>query len=113
NDFFITKKKESFIPKFFITQILIHLVLITIIFTAVNLDQYNGRIYHTEMTDVIILLMITNITLFWLYSFISILKNDFKKENEKYLWIFILIFVPFITPFIYPDFKKRIIIEED
>lgn len=41
----------------------------------------------------------------WLYCGISVLTSDFKKENNKTIWIILLIFIP-ITAFLYPDLKK-------
>lgn len=91
--YYSKKEDNSFFPKFFIVQIILNTILF---FLSVGLNEG------------FIIIMILNCVLFWLYSFISILKNDFKKENDKYLWIFILIFVPIITPFLYPDFKEKI-----
>ena len=47
----------------------------------------------------------------WLYSLISIIKNDFKKENQKLIWIILIIFVPF-SALLYPDFRKVQIIKD-
>lgn len=52
-----------------------------------------------------IFMMIFNFCVMWLYSLISILRNDFKKESNKTVWLLALIFIPFLTPYIYPDFK--------
>lgn len=41
----------------------------------------------------------------WLYCGISVLTSDFKKENNKTIWIILLIFIP-ITAFLYPDLRK-------
>ena len=87
------KENNDFFPKFFIIQIILNIIL-----------SFLSIVINESFT----MIMILNCILFWLYSFISILKNDFKKENDKYLWIFILIFVPIITPFLYPDFKEKI-----
>lgn len=46
-----------------------------------------------------------NFGMIWLYSLISIIKNDFKKENQKLIWIILIIFLPF-TAYLYPDFRK-------
>jgi hypothetical protein len=44
----------------------------------------------------------------WLYSLISILKNDFKKDVNKIVWLISIILIP-PSSLLYPLFKKQII----
>ncbi len=44
--------------------------------------------------------------LIWIYSFISVLSNDFKKDSTKIAWILALIFIP-ISCVLYPFLKDR------
>lgn len=55
--------------------------------------------------------MIFNFCTIWLYSLMSIIKNDFKKENQKTIWIILIIFIPF-SALLYPDFRKIQIIKD-
>lgn len=41
----------------------------------------------------------------WLYCGISVLTSDFKKENNKTIWIILLIFIP-VVALLYPDLRK-------
>ena len=56
--------------------------------------------------------MFINLISFWLYALISVIKNDFKKNENKMIWIILIIFVPF-SAFLYPDFKEIQVIEEE
>ncbi|WP_172128611.1 PLDc N-terminal domain-containing protein [Arcobacter acticola] len=41
----------------------------------------------------------------WAYSFISIIRNTFKKRENKQLWLFLIFILPF-SVFFYPDLKR-------
>lgn len=42
----------------------------------------------------------------WVYSFFSVLTNNFKESNDKVIWILLLIFLP-ITAILYPFIGKK------
>ena len=50
--------------------------------------------------------------LIWIYSFFSVLTNDFKESNDKVVWILLLIFLP-ITAILYPLIGKKQIKKKD
>lgn len=83
---------EEYKPRYLITQIILNSLLFLCLYYY---DSYG-----------FLFIMILNFCLVWIYSLISILKNDFKKDSNKTVWIIALIFLPFITPYIYPDFKE-------
>lgn len=82
---------KEYKPQFLMIQIILNLSLFL---CAYYFDSFD-----------FIFIMILNFIITWTYSFISILKNEFKKENNKTVWILALIFIPVITPYVYPDFK--------
>jgi len=47
--------------------------------------------------------------LLWLYSLISVLKNEFKNSNTKLIWIILLIFLP-VSCVLYPFMKGNQIV---
>lgn len=85
------EESERYTPKIFILLILLEIVLF-------SLDLFLGVFFFT-------ILIFINFGMIWLYSLISIIKNDFKKENQKLIWIILIIFLPF-TAYLYPDFRK-------
>ena len=64
------------------------------------------------ISDIFLVIMFINLISFWLYALISVIKNDFKKNENKMIWIILIIFVPF-SAFLYPDFKEIQVIEEE
>ena len=84
-------ENKEYKPKYLIIQIILNTVLFSL---SVYFDTFG-----------FIFMMIFNFCLIWFYSLISILQNDFKKESNKTAWLLALIFIPFLTPYIYPDFK--------
>ena len=50
-------------------------------------------------------LIVLNWFLIWAYSFISIIRNTFKKRENKQLWLFLIFILPF-SVFFYPDLKR-------
>jgi len=44
--------------------------------------------------------------LIWVYSFISVLFNEFKKGSTKIAWVLALIFIP-VSCVLYPFLKNR------
>lgn len=51
------------------------------------------------LTEIILLLVLLCVPI-WLIAFVDILKNDFN-ENNKLIWLLVVIFVPFIGPLCY------------
>lgn len=45
--------------------------------------------------------------IFWIWMLVDCVKRDFKNENEKLLWILILIFAHWIGALIYYFLVKR------
>lgn len=86
------EENKEYKPKYLIIQIILNIVLFSL---SILFDTF-----------VFISIMWINLSLLWIYALISILKNEFKKENQKIIWIITLIFIPIITPYIYPDFKE-------
>ena len=50
------------------------------------------------------------ILVFWVFCIIDVLRNSFNG-NDKLIWILVLLFVPFLGPFLYLLIgrKKRLI----
>lgn len=84
-------ENKEYKPRHLIIQIILNTILFLL---SVYFDTFG-----------FIFIMILNFCLVWFYSLISILKNDFKKESNKTVWLIALIFIPFLTPYIYPDFE--------
>jgi Flp pilus assembly protein TadB len=90
-------ENEEYKPTYLIIQIILNAILFSL---SVYFDTFG-----------FIVIMLINFCLIWIYSLMSVLKNDFKKENNKTIWLIALIFLPFITPYIYHDFKEIQIIK--
>lgn len=86
-----SSSNEKYTPKIFITLLVFEIILITL------------GIYFETFLFIIILFI--NSAFVWLYALVSIIKNDFKKENQKLIWILLIIFIPF-SAYLYPDFRK-------
>jgi hypothetical protein len=39
--------------------------------------------------------------LLWVFALIDILRNEFKGQNEKLIWVLIIIFVPLLGAILY------------
>ena len=84
-------KHTKYVPKILFFQIIFNLLL------------YLFAIY-LEIVLFFFLILI-NFVLLWLYSFISILKNNFKDKSKKWLWTILILYIP-ISAYFYPDFKR-------
>lgn len=82
---------EKYTPKIFITLLVFEIILITL------------SIYFDTFLFIIILFI--NSAFVWTYALVSIIKNDFKKENQKLIWILLILFFP-PSAYLYPDFRK-------
>ncbi|MGE0051826.1 MAG: PLDc N-terminal domain-containing protein [Arcobacter sp.] len=89
--------KEKYKPKILFIQIILNSLLLAV------------ALYFEILLFIIIFAL--NYIIIWLYSFISIMKDTFKKRSNKLFWITLLLFVPF-SAFVYPDFKKVQIVKE-
>ena len=98
NTILIEEKEEK---KYKPTYLIIQAVLNTVLFLLSIL-----------ISDIFLVIMFINLISFWLYALISVIKNDFKKNENKMIWIILIIFVPF-SAFLYPDFKEIQVIEEE
>ena len=38
---------------------------------------------------------------FWVFALVDILRNNFKGDNEKMIWVMVVIFVPFLGTILY------------
>lgn len=86
------EENKEYKPKYLIIQLILNIALFSL---SIIFDTF-----------IFITIMWINLSILWIYALISIIKNDFKKENQKMIWIIVLIFIPIITPYIYPDFKE-------
>lgn len=91
------EEDEKYSPKIF-------LILLGYFIFMVGADIYMGIFFLSWMSWL-------SFGFIWLYALISIIKNDFKKENQKLIWIILIIFIPF-TAMLYPDFRKVQIIKD-
>lgn len=91
-----SSENEKYTPKIFITLLIFETILLTL------------GIYFETFLFIIILYI--NFAFVWLYALVSIIKNDFKKDNQKLIWILLIIFIPF-SAYLYPDFRKVQIVQ--
>ncbi len=61
--------------------------------------------------EAVVILYLVGIAL-WLYSFLSVLMNEFKNSINKVIWILVLIFLP-ISAILYPFIGLKQINKED
>ena len=94
----IKEEEVKYKPKMLIIQIILNLLL----FGTGYYFLSNNLIYLMVLSLILIFL---NWFIIWSYSFISILRNKFKKRENKKLWLFLIFFLPF-SVFFYPDLKK-------
>ncbi len=97
---YLNMKEEEikYKPKILIIQIILNLLL----FGTAYYFLSNDLIYLMGLS---LILIFSNWFIIWSYSFISILKNKFKKRENKKLWLLLIFFLPF-TVFFYLDLKK-------
>ena len=91
------EENEKYSPKIF-------LLLIAYFIFMIGADIYMGIFFLSWVSWL-------SFGFIWLYALISIIKNDFKKENQKLIWIILIIFIPF-SAILYPDFRKVQIIKD-
>lgn len=91
------EENKKYSPKIF-------LLLIAYFIFMIGVDIYLGIFFLSWMSWL-------SFGFIWLYALISIIKNDFKKENQKLIWILLIIFIPF-SALLYPDFRKVQIIKD-
>ncbi|AXH10050.1 putative membrane protein [Malaciobacter halophilus] len=94
-------KEEIYKPIWLIIIILMNIGFIGFYFYSNNI----------ELNEIMILVMLLMNFLFWLYSFVSVLIKDFKKDSNKIVWFFALILIP-PTFIIYLDLENKITIHE-
>ena len=94
----IKEKEIKYKPKMLIIQIILNLLL----FGTGYYFLSNDLIYLMGLS---LILIFSNWFIIWSYSFVSILKNKFKKRENKKLWLLLIFFLPF-TVFFYLDLKK-------
>ena len=97
---YLNMKEEEikYKPKMLIIQIILNLLL----FGTGYYFLSNDLIYLMGLS---LILIFSNWFIIWSYSFVSILKNKFKKRENKKLWLLLIFFLPF-TVFFYLDLKK-------
>lgn len=91
-------EEKKYKPKILIIQIILNLVLLGITYYLFSVNL----IFLMKLCLVLIFL---NYFIMLVYSFVSILINRFKKRENKRLWLFLILFLPF-SAFFYPDFRK-------
>jgi hypothetical protein len=91
-------EEKKYKPKILIIQIILNLVLLGITYYLLSVNL----IFLIKLYLVLIFL---NYFIMLAYSFVSILINRFKKRENKRLWLFLILFLPF-SAFFYPDFRK-------
>ena len=42
----------------------------------------------------------------WIWAIVDVIKSDFKDPTVKFVWIAVLIFIPFVGAIIYPFVGK-------
>ena len=94
----IKEEEVKYKPKMLIIQIILNLLL----FGTGYYFLSNDLIYLMGLS---LILIFSNWFIIWSYSFVSILKNKFKKRENKKLWLLLIFFLPF-TVFFYLDLKK-------
>ena len=83
-------------------MLIIQIILNLLLFGTGYYFLSNDLIYLMGLS---LILIFSNWFIIWSYSFVSILKNKFKKRENKKLWLLLIFFLPF-TVFFYLDLKK-------
>jgi len=91
------EENEKYSPKIF-------LLLVVYFIFMTGADIYLGIFFLSFVSCI-------GFGFIWLYALISIIKNDFKNENLKIIWIILIIFIP-ISALLYPDFRKIQIVKD-
>ena len=91
-------EKIKYKPKILIIQIILNLLLL-------GAGCYLFLMNLIFLMVLIVGLIVLNWFLIWAYSFISIIRNTFKKRENKQLWLFLIFILPF-SVFFYPDLKR-------
>ena len=37
----------------------------------------------------------------WLVALVDVLRNNFNGQNEKLIWVLVIVFIPFLGPILY------------
>ena len=91
-------------PTILIIQIILNIFLLGTTYYLLSIDSVSELAF-------ILFITFLNLSIIWIYSFLSIIKSKFKRKNNKLLWLMLIIFLPFSALF-YPDFRKiQIIID--
>lgn len=91
-----SEDKDNTTFKFLIIQIAFNIILFGLVMFKME---------HNTATIIGALLWF-NLFAVWLYSFINILTHDFIKEQNKTIWLIVIILIP-ISCFAYPDISKN------
>jgi hypothetical protein len=91
-------EKIKYKPKILIIQIILNLLLLGVAYYMLSMNLIFLMILSLS-------LIFLNWFLIWAYSFISIVRNKFKKDKNKQVWLLLIFFLPF-SVFFYPDLKK-------
>ena len=91
-------EKIKYKPKILFIQIILNLLLL-------GAGCYLFLMNLIFLMVLIVGLIVLNWFLIWAYSFISIIRNTFKKRENKQLWLFLIFILPF-SVFFYPDLKR-------
>ena len=83
----IKEEEIKYKPKMLIIQIILNLLL----FGTGYYFLSNDLIYLMGLS---LILIFSNWFIIWSYSFVSILKNKFKKRENKKLWLLLIFFLP-------------------
>lgn len=104
------EKEKLFVPKIAIAYIII---FGTLIILAIR-DIMNNPKEDILTQNLIVLLFSGGImfSMLWCYCVVSVLKNNFKKDSNKIVWLLALIFLP-PTAIFYPDIKEFQIEKEE
>lgn len=61
--------------------------------------------------EIIVSLVIIGLLVFWIIMLINAVKKDYNNENDKIMWLLILLFTGVIGAFVYyfVEYRKKII----
>jgi len=99
-----TNNETKFFPKHTIIQSIVNsfffIMFLYIEFSESIVDNTYDFLFVSLLT-----ISLINFITFWIMALYSILRNDFKKDINKVIWLIAIILLPF-TAFMYPDFEK-------